>query len=91
MTPDELFDRLADRLAQRPDVSRNGRGSLVREGVRAMTSRGRIVVRLSPRRVLELADQGHGRHYKDQVNAWLDLDPALPEDQVEQLVEESLR
>ena len=90
-SPSELFDRLATELAERPDVTRNARGSLVTSGVRAMTSRGHVVVRLSPERVRALVEERHGRHYKDQQNAWLEVDPGLDPDMVRALIEESLR
>lgn len=89
----EVFEELAAHARARPGITRNRKGSLVLEGrgVVAMTSRGSIVVRLDPGRVLELVAAGEGRHYKDQVNAWLELDADLPGARCRELLEESLR
>lgn len=90
MTPSEIFEGLAAELAQRDGVRRNARGSLTTDGVRAMTSTGHVVVKLDRERVAALVADGVGTHYKDQVNAWLQLDPDLTPEQVRALVEESL-
>ena len=96
MTPaEQIFERVADEFARRPGVERNGRGSLVVVGgvggaVRAMTSRGRVVVKLRPARVTDLVARGRGEHYKNQRNAWLELDLDTPEAEVRQLVGEAL-
>jgi hypothetical protein len=76
---------------QRPGVSRNRRGSLVLDGVRAMTSQGRIVVKLDPARVHRLVEAGVGRHYKGQINGWLEIGPGASAETCRQLIEESLR
>ena len=67
------------------------RSSLAGDLSSAMTSRGHVVVRLSPERVRALVEERHGRHYKDQQNAWLEVDPGLDPDMVRALIEESLR
>lgn len=90
-----LFDAIAADLALRPGVERNRRGSLTVPGsasgaVRAMTSTGRIVVKLDPARTAACVADGVGEHYKGQVNAWLALTPGLGEQTVLGLVEEAL-
>ena len=92
-TSSETFDTLAIEFESNPKVSRNRRGSLVLdgEGVRAMTSRGAVVVKLRPARVRELVESGRGRHYKGQVNAWLELDPNADEELCRELISESLQ
>lgn len=89
---DETFEELADGLAVRRGVARNSRGSLLGDDgtVRAMTSGGRIVVRLEPDRVLHLVEAGRGRHYKSQRNRWIELDESLDEAETRALVYESL-
>lgn len=93
--PVDVFDRVAGQIAgERAHVERNARGSLVlcgeRPSVRAMTSRGTIVVRLDRQRVLELVDHGSGEHYKGQVNNWLVLSADLDETEIRRLVDEAL-
>jgi hypothetical protein len=92
-TPSETFDILATEFESRSKVFRNRRGNLVLdgEGVRAMTSRGAVVVKLRPDRVRELVESGRGRHYKDQVNAWLELGPDTDEELYRELITESLQ
>lgn len=91
-SPVELFEELAADAEARPGITRNRKGSLVLVGggVVAMTSKGTIVVKLDPSRVRQLAEAGEGRHYKNQINAWLELDPELPRARCRELVEESL-
>ena len=91
-SPVELFETLAAEAASRHGVARNRRGSLVLDdgGVRAMTSRGAIVVKLDPDRVRALVRAGTGRHYKGQANAWLELAPDTGEETCRRLVDESL-
>jgi hypothetical protein len=88
----DLFEELAEQAAARPGVSRNSRGSLVLEGagVRAMTSKGAIVVKLDPALVRELVQAGSGRHYKDQPNAWLAIDPAASIETCRELITRAL-
>lgn len=89
--PSELFEQIASALVDgRPWLSRNARGSLVVSGtVRAMTSRGRIVVRLEPGRAAEVRASGEGTAYKDQPNRWVELRADLPEVRTASLVSES--
>lgn len=94
-TNEEIFDQIADQIAtERSDVSRNRRGSLVklsqRQSVRAMTSRGAIVVRLDRQRVADLVASGHGIHYKGQINEWLQLGDELDVQPIHALVEEAV-
>ena len=90
-SPADLYDTLAADLATLPGVGRNSRGSLVVDGgVRAMTSTGNIVVKLTPGRTRDLVQAGTGRHYKDQPNAWLEVGPDVPADTVRELLKEAL-
>jgi len=92
-TPVEVFESVAAELeSQHSDVGRNRKGSLVLAGggVCAMTSRGAIVVRLAPQRVRALVESGAGRHYKGQVNAWLELSAELSVHRCRALIQESL-
>lgn len=75
MTPaEELFEQIAVAMTRLPGVGRNRRGSLtVGDRVRAMTSRGHIVVRLPTARVGSLVAAGVGEHYKGQANDWLQV------------------
>lgn len=94
---DQLFAQLAaDVVNTDSGVGQNSRGSLVvdqggRSTVRAMTSRGRIVVKLDRARVNDLVVSGWGVNYKGQRNEWFELDPELDRRIVEALVRESLQ
>lgn len=48
------------------------------------------MVKLEPARVKELVLAGEGRHYKDQINAWLELSAQLPDDRCRTLLDDSL-
>ena len=92
-----FFTEMADELlATRPRASRNAKGSLVvtandgRSTVRAMTSGGRVVVKLDRDHVLELVAAGVGNHYKGQVNEWLELSSEVSVDDVRRLTVEAL-
>lgn len=95
MSPAEaIFEEIADEIARRAGVVRNRRGSLVtvgaRSSVRAMTSRGHVVVKLSPARTASLVAAGIGCHYKDQANAWLELRDDADSSMVRALVYEAV-
>ncbi|WP_309130867.1 hypothetical protein [Brevibacterium sp.] len=93
---EEIFDSIARDLSGRPGIEQNRRGSLivpggVRGAVRAMTSHGRIVVKLDPERTAALVIDAVGEHYKDQRNAWLELRADLEPDQIRALIAEALQ
>lgn len=91
MDPSSLFEQLAQDRADSGAAARNARGNLTVGGsVRAMTSKGRIVVKLSPERTAQLVSDGAGEHYKGQANAWLELDDELSADDVAELIDEAL-
>jgi len=87
-----LFEALAGDLAAL-GFARNRRGSLLGAdgSVRAMTSRGRIVVKLGHDRARDLFAQELGVPYKGQVNQWVELLPELSPETVDRLVRESLK
>lgn len=93
---EELFETIAAELGEGDErVSRNSRGSLTvaegaRSSVRAMTSGGRIVVKLDAARTAALVADGGGAHYKGQPNAWLELRAGLDPDTVRALIAEAL-
>lgn len=92
MDPVALFEELAQDRADSGAAARNARGNLTVGGsVRAMTSKGRIVVKLTPARTAQLVSEGVGTHYKRQANAWLELDDELPSDGVASVIDEALR
>lgn len=92
MDPVPLFEELARDRADSGAAERNARGNLTVGGsVRAMTSKGRIVVKLTPERTAQLVSDGVGTHYKGQANAWLELDDELPSDGVASVIDEALR
>ncbi len=90
-SPAELIDRLAvEFVAAHPGLRRNTRGSLVTHGaVRAMTSRGRVVIRLTSERAEEVRASGEGAAYKGQPNRWVELAADLPHERVAALVAEA--
>ncbi len=91
MDPSTLFEHLAQARADAGTAERNAKGNLTVGGsVRAMTSNGRIVIKLTPERTAQLVSEGAGAHYKGQANAWLELDDALAADDVAGLVDEAL-
>lgn len=91
--PDEVFRWVADDLVSAGCAQRNRRGSVLGSDgtVRAMTSTGRIVVKLGHDRCHELVAAGTGSPYKGQDNAWVVLDPGLATATVRALVVEALR
>lgn len=92
MDPVTLFEELAQDRADSGGVARNARGNLTVGGsVRAMTSKGRIVVKLTPARTAQLVSEGVGTHYKGQANAWLELHAELPAGDVVGVIDEALR
>lgn len=88
----EAFERIAEELVSARGIARNERGSVLGENgtVRAMTSKGRVVVRLDPDRVLELVTRGLGDHYRGQANRWLVVDAGVPPRVLRRLILESL-
>ncbi|UUY02179.1 hypothetical protein LRS13_15830 [Svornostia abyssi] len=91
MDPATLFEELARHRADAGAAERNTKGNLTVGGsVRAMTSKGRIVVKLTPARTAQLVSEGVGTHYKGQRNAWLELHGELPADDVARVIDEAL-
>lgn len=91
MDPVTLFEQLAQDRAAAGAAGRNARGNLTVSGsVRAMTSKGRIVVKLAPARTAQLVSEGSGTHYKGQANAWLELHGELPAGEVARVIDEAL-
>lgn len=91
MDPSTLFEQLAQDRAGSGAAALNARGNLTVDGsVRAMTSKGRIVVKLTPERTAQLVSEGAGTHYKGQANAWLELGDKLSADDVAGLLDEAL-
>ena len=90
-SPTEVFEQIACALtADHPDLHRNARGSLVAGGtVRAMTSRGLVVVRLDPDRAAQVRASGEGSAYKGQPNRWVELRSDLDEARSAALVAEA--
>lgn len=90
-SPVELFEEIASALVdEHLGLHRNARGSLVAAGtVRAMTSRGHVVVRLEPERAAEVRASGEGTAYTGQPNRWVQLRADLPEVRTASLVSES--
>lgn len=92
MDPLTLFEELAQDRADSGAAARNAKGNLTVSGsVRVMTSKGRIVVKLTPARTAQLVSEGAGAHYKGQANAWLELEDELPADSVASIIDEALR